>query len=126
MSPNARVTMNTVSIDKSIGARIRMYRKALGLSQTDLAQKIGITFQQVQKYESGANRVAASRLWDISDALGISVLSLFQDINENGGAGPGTPLELLDLYTAMPLTKQVELISYARQLSQKANNLASP
>jgi transcriptional regulator with XRE-family HTH domain len=118
--------MNATNIDKSIGARIRMYRKALGLSQTDLAKEIGITFQQVQKYESGANRVAASRLWDISDALGISVLSLFQDVSQDGGDGPGTPLELLDLYTAMPVTKQVELIAYARQLSQKTNNLASP
>ncbi|WP_294621680.1 helix-turn-helix transcriptional regulator [uncultured Roseovarius sp.] len=118
--------MNTVSIDKAIGARIRTYRKALGLSQTDLAKEIGITFQQVQKYESGANRVAASRLWDISDALGISVLSLFQDIGEDGGDGPGTPLELLDLYTAMPATRRVELMTYARQLSQKLQSSASP
>ncbi|WP_306151105.1 helix-turn-helix domain-containing protein [Roseovarius sp. MMSF_3281] len=110
--------MHTVNIDKAIGARIRMYRKALGLSQSDLAKQIGITFQQVQKYESGANRVAASRLWDTADALGVSVLSLFQDITQNGQDGPGTPLELLDLYTAMPLAKQIELMTYARQLSQ--------
>lgn len=114
--------MNT--IDKAIGSRIRMYRKALGLSQSDLAKEIGITFQQVQKYESGANRVAASRLWDISDALNVSVLSLFQDVAQNGDS-PGTPLELLDLYTAMPVAKQIELMSYARQLSQNSANTAS-
>jgi transcriptional regulator with XRE-family HTH domain len=114
--------MNT--IDKAIGSRIRIYRKALGLSQTDLAKTLGITFQQVQKYESGANRVAASRLWDISDALNVSVLSLFQDVAQNDD-GAGTPLELLDLYTAMPVAKQIALMSYARQLSQNTTTAAT-
>src|SRR6056297_1762854 len=105
------------TIDLAIGSRIRIYRKALGLSQSDLAGQIGITFQQVQKYESGANRVAASRLWSIADALGVSVLSLFQDVAQVDET-PGTPLELLDLYTALPANQQMELISFARQLSQ--------
>lgn len=107
------------TIDKAIGSRIRMYRKALGLSQSDLARELGITFQQVQKYESGANRVAASRLWSIADALGVSVLSLFQDVAQTDGETPGTPLELLDLYTGLSVNKQMELISFARQLSQR-------
>ena len=113
------------TIDKAIGSRIRMYRKALGLSQADLARELGITFQQVQKYESGANRVAASRLWGISDALGVSVLSLFQEVALAGGENPGTPLELLDLYTALPAPKQIELICFARQLSQNSVNTTS-
>ena len=112
------------TFDKAIGARIRMYRKALGLSQSDLARKIGITFQQVQKYESGANRVAASRLWSIADALGVSVLSLFQDVAQIHDETPGSPLELLDLYTAMPVAKQIELMSYARQLSRTTMSTA--
>jgi transcriptional regulator with XRE-family HTH domain len=56
-------------VDKSIGARIRARRLALGLSQEALASEIGITFQQVQKYEKGLNRVAAATLVDIARAL---------------------------------------------------------
>ncbi|MDE2495642.1 MAG: helix-turn-helix transcriptional regulator, partial [Alphaproteobacteria bacterium] len=53
------------AVDRVIGARIRAYRHERGLSQGDLAAKLGLTFQQVQKYENGLNRVAASRLFEI-------------------------------------------------------------
>lgn len=58
-------------IDVYIGQRIRIRRQLLGLSQEALAKKIGITFQQVQKYERGMNRIGASRLWDMMQVLGV-------------------------------------------------------
>lgn len=64
--------------DKHVGARVRMQRLALGMSQSKLADAIGLTFQQVQKYEKGANRMGASRLMQIADVLQVSVPSLFE------------------------------------------------
>src|SRR6202140_1213411 len=61
----------TTPVDAHIGQKIRARRNLLGLSQTDLAEAAGITFQQVQKYEKGINRVGASRLQQFSEALGV-------------------------------------------------------
>src|SRR3954452_5745259 len=65
-------------VDRHVGLRIRMRRKEMGVSQERLAEALGITFQQVQKYERGANRVSASKLWDIAGALRTPV-SYFYD-----------------------------------------------
>lgn len=64
-------------IDVEVGARIRQRRKLLGLSQAALADQIGVTFQQVQKYEKGSNRVGSSRLHQIAGVLGIEPAALF-------------------------------------------------
>jgi transcriptional regulator with XRE-family HTH domain len=66
------------AVDKYIGARMRDIRLSFNMSQADLAEKLGVTFQQVQKYEKGANRVSAVRLFDICEALGVSLASMFQ------------------------------------------------
>jgi transcriptional regulator with XRE-family HTH domain len=66
------------SVDKIVGRNVRIFRLAKGLSQTDLADKLGITFQQIQKYEKGTNRVGSGRLFEISQILGISLLALFE------------------------------------------------
>jgi transcriptional regulator with XRE-family HTH domain len=66
------------AVDKYIGARMRDIRLSFNMSQADLAEKLGVTFQQVQKYEKGANRVSAARLFDICEALGVSLASMFQ------------------------------------------------
>jgi transcriptional regulator with XRE-family HTH domain len=60
-------------LELSIGARLRARRRQLGLSQTDLAEKLGISFQQVQKYERGSNRIAASTLMIAAEALSTTV-----------------------------------------------------
>jgi transcriptional regulator with XRE-family HTH domain len=78
-------------IDLLVGSRIRMFRKGRKMSQAQLGKKLGVTFQQVQKYENGKNRVGASRLQMISTALDVPVGQLFTD-----GAGtsrtPAKPL----------------------------------
>src|ERR1700746_2268508 len=65
--------------DKHVGSRLRMRRLMLDMSQTDLANALGLTFQQVQKYEKGANRVSASRLQHLSQILQVPVSFLFED-----------------------------------------------
>lgn len=67
-------------IDAHVGQRITIRRKLLNLSQETLAKKLGVTFQQVQKYEKGKNRISASRLWDYSQILGVEINYFFQDM----------------------------------------------
>ncbi len=69
-------------IDIYIGQRIRIRRRLLGLSQEALSKKMGITFQQVQKYERGLNRIGASRLWDIMQILGVDANYFFMGMDE--------------------------------------------
>lgn len=68
-------------VDKHVGARIRLRRNILHLTQQKLADLLGLTFQQVQKYEKGLNRVGASRLWDISRVLEVSMDFFFEDMD---------------------------------------------
>lgn len=70
-------------VDVHVGNRIRLRRTLLGFSQQYMAQKLGLTFQQLQKYEKGFNRVGASRLYDISRVLGVSMNFFFEDMKEN-------------------------------------------
>ncbi len=67
-------------INQQIGRRIRSRRKQLDLSQSELGAAIGLTFQQVQKYESGANRIGAARLWEIAHVLKVSVTHFYDDL----------------------------------------------
>lgn len=69
-------------IDVHVGNRIRLRRLVLKLSQEKLADMLGITFQQVQKYEKGMNRVGSSRLWDLSKALNVSVSFFFDEMTD--------------------------------------------
>lgn len=79
---NFRVTNNN-AIDMHVGKRIRLRRTLLGMSQEQLGSELDITFQQVQKYERGANRVSASRLWDISQIYDSPINYFFDDMSEN-------------------------------------------
>jgi len=72
------------AVDVHVGKLIRARRRAIGLTQDELALAIGVTFQQVQKYERGANRVSASKLFASAQALGVPVASFFKDLEETG------------------------------------------
>ncbi len=67
-------------IDAHVGARVRLRRTLLGMTQTTLGDALGLTFQQVQKYENGKNRVSASRLYDLSRVLDVSIEHFFEDM----------------------------------------------
>jgi transcriptional regulator with XRE-family HTH domain len=69
---------SATAIDAYIGARMRARRIALSMTQADLGKVLGVTFQQLQKYEKGVNRVSAARLFDICKALGLSLSSMFE------------------------------------------------
>ncbi|MEL6424478.1 MAG: helix-turn-helix transcriptional regulator [Pseudomonadota bacterium] len=68
-------------VDEHVGQRIRHRRWMIGMTQQKLAELIGIKFQQVQKYETGTNRVSASRLWDISHAMDVPVSFFFEGLD---------------------------------------------
>ena len=100
-------------LDAMVGAKIRMFRINRGMSQTVLAERIGVTFQQVQKYEKGANRVGASRLSQIASVLGISVGELFES-SWDGASGLNSPIHLLAEPGALRVLK-----AYARTTSPR-------
>ncbi len=117
-------------LDVALGGRIRLRRRELGLSQGQLARQLGITFQQVQKYEHGTNRVSFSRLAEIAQAFKRSVADIVGDmdkanpspviarrighLNEPGAA------ELVEAYSAIQSPKQRRaLLSLTKQLAEK-------
>lgn len=116
-------------VDVHVGRRIRHRRWVVGMTQQNLAERVGIKFQQIQKYETGANRVSASRLWDIADALGVDISFFFEGLGEpeeqraSEGAMPSDLLgdkEALDLvrsYYAIPENQRRRLFELARVLS---------
>jgi transcriptional regulator with XRE-family HTH domain len=81
-------TRSATAVDTHVGQKIRARRNLLGLSQTELADAAGITFQQVQKYEKGANRVGAGRLMQVSEALGVPPSDVFEGVPTVGKKAP--------------------------------------
>ena len=79
---NFRVTNNN-AVDVHVGKRVRLRRTLLGMSQEQLGVSLNITFQQVQKYERGANRISASRLWDIGQILDVEISYFFDDMTDD-------------------------------------------
>jgi transcriptional regulator with XRE-family HTH domain len=94
-------------VDVHVGARIRTRRMLIGMNQETLARALGLTFQQVQKYEGGANRVSASRLAQIAEVLGVSVSYFFTDLDPAGGAPDAQETETREL---MQRSEAIELI----------------
>ena len=121
-------------VDVHVGKRIRHRRWLVGVTQQQLAEKVGIKFQQIQKYETGANRVSASRLWDIAEALEVDVSFFFSGMADAGavpsGADPTTvpsdilndkeALDLVRSYYSIPEEQRRRLFDLARVLSDVA------
>ena len=120
------------SVDVHVGKRIRHRRWMNGTTQQQLAEAVGIKFQQIQKYETGMNRVSASRLWDIANVLGVPVSFFFEGLDTGDqtatktGDLPGDiltdkeALELLRSYYAIPEHQRRRLFDLARVLSEAA------
>lgn len=101
----------------------------VGMTQQQLGDTVGIKFQQIQKYETGANRISASRMWDIANALEVSVSFFFEGL---GGQGSSTvdargdvltdkeALDLLRAYYSIPEAQRRKLFDLARVLSDAA------
>lgn len=120
----------THPVDVHVGKRIRHRRWLVGKTQQQLAEQVGIKFQQIQKYETGANRVSASRLWDIAEALDVSVSFFFEGIGESENRsssaipadlmGDKEALDLVRSYYAIPENQRRRLFDLARVLSNVA------
>ncbi len=89
------------AIDKHVGTRVRMRRMLIGMSQEKLGEALGITFQQIQKYEKGSNRIGASRLHHIASVLGVDVEFFFQGVPTTPGSESSTRISLAD-FLALP------------------------
>lgn len=119
-------------VDVHVGKRIRQRRWLIGMTQQKLAELVGIKFQQIQKYETGANRVSASRLWDIADALGVNVAFFFEGLRQDvegisleGNVpedlmGDKEAMDLVRSYYAIPENQRRRLFELARVLSDVA------
>ena len=106
-APYGRGTGVPDPIDVYVGARVRARRLLIGMNQETLAQRLGLTFQQVQKYEGGANRISASRLAEIAGVLGVGVEYFFQGL-EPGAAIHGPQQQ--EAHDRMQRPETIELI----------------
>lgn len=119
-------------VDVHVGKRLRHRRWLVGMTQQQLAEKVGIKFQQIQKYETGANRVSASRLWDISEVLDVPVSFFFEGLDVEQAAvakeermpsdlmGDKEAMELIRSYYSIPENQRKRLFDLARVLSDVA------
>ena len=119
-------------VDEHVGKRLRQRRWLVGMTQQQLAEHVGIKFQQIQKYETGANRVSASRLWDIASTLAVSINSFFDGLQAEKGVkiysdampsdlmGDKEALDLVRSYYAIPENQRRRLFDLARVLSDVA------
>ena len=97
-------------IDVHVGSRIRMRRQLVSMSQEKLGELLGITFQQVQKYEKGTNRISASRLYYASKILGVPVQAFFEDLpGSEGDAGFSEPAEDNSVMSSLMNTEGIQL-----------------
>ena len=97
-------------VDIHVGSRIRMRRTLLGLSQEKLGDALGLTFQQVQKYERGANRVGSSRLYEISRILDVPISFFFEEMTGDvSSAGAVAPVDAVEGAQRDPLAKRETL-----------------
>ena len=131
------VKKNPNPVDVHVGGRVRMRRILTGLSQEKLGEQLGLTFQQVQKYEKGSNRISASRLWQMAKILGVPVAFFFDDLPEDDetttqlgfgeSAGEGALMDFLSSTEGFQLNRafsQIEEPAVRRKLVELAKALA--
>jgi len=113
-------------VDLHVGQRLRHRRWLVGMTQQQLANAVGIKFQQIQKYESGANRISASRLWDLANALDVPVSFFFDGLERKDGGnkkvdagvlGDKETMELVRAYYGLEEIPRRRLLELAKALS---------
>mgnify|MGYP002528282353 CR=1 FL=1 len=109
-------------VDEHVGDRIRVRRTLLGMGQVKLGEALGLTFQQLQKYEKGANRVSASRLFQLSKILGVPVSYFFEDVSTDPVTQAHSSREDSEAVPADALTSResLELVRGYRGISDPA------
>lgn len=119
----AQPTLRAGAVDRHVGTRIRERRLLLGMSQQQLAEAIGVTYQQAHKYERGLNRISAGRLYAISQVLGVPVSWFFDGLGSGGPAAQLTQRQRLCLEVARNFA-QITNERHQTALSQMARALA--
>ncbi|MCC5980307.1 MAG: helix-turn-helix transcriptional regulator [Oceanicaulis sp.] len=120
-------------IDRHVGERLRRRRRLMGLTQKELAERVGIRFQQIHKYETGINRMTASRLYELARALGAPVEHFYEGLNGEGGMKGAQgdllarreTLELVRAYYRLGRAPRQRLLDLAKTL-QAALDPAGP
>jgi len=110
-------------VDRHVGRRVAALRLQRGFSQSDLARAIGLTFQQVQKYEKGTNRISASKLWDISRFLAVDIRHFFEDFAQDAGGVAEDQAAAFE-HTAKTTRSAIKLARLVPQLSVRKQKLA--
>ncbi|PRY23595.1 transcriptional regulator with XRE-family HTH domain [Aliiruegeria haliotis] len=118
----------THPVDVHVGKRVRHRRWKIAMTQQQLAKRVGIKFQRIQKYETGMNRISASRMWDIGEALDVPVSFFFEGLDDNHEGGTPTgdllgdreAMELVRSYYAIPENQRRRLFDLDRVLSEVA------
>lgn len=109
-------------IDRIVGQRLRWRRRELKLTQEQLGEKLGLTFQQVQKYEKGVNRISAGRLFEIAQALGITITYFYEGVDELLDLPDTVSLHEADHPPSLPVidTEAMELVTAFQKIGDKS------
>lgn len=119
-------------IDVLVGNRIRARRYALGISQSELGEAIGVRFQQIQKYETGANRVSASRLWAVAEKLSVDIEYFFEGLRPNQTSGAAKDrleprmrflcdqeaVEMMELFYRLPRSQRTAIMAIVKSMAE--------
>jgi len=118
----------THPVDMHVGARIVAIRLAKGLNQSDLARHLGLSFQQVQKYEKGSNRISASKLWELSVLLAVPISAFFEGLASDDGepvvleapadTNTASTREMARLVPTLPVDRQRLALDLVRMLAE--------
>lgn len=116
MSKELHLERTPNPIDRHVGLRIRLRRRELGVSQERLADSIGLTFQQVQKYERAANRVSASKLWEMAKALRTTITYFYEGLADPVATPAETDSETSDIQAFLMTPEGMELAALFPQI----------
>ncbi len=123
-------------VDEHVGKRLRHLRKLRGLSQSAVAEALGLTFQQVQKYERGANRISASKLYDAAKLLGVAIETFYEGLTVSGEKMPDADIlasvatdpdvaRLVRLFQSAPKSARQQILSLIEVLAKEKQRISS-
>lgn len=116
-------TRDPTDIDHIVSERILRRRTELAMSQPELAERVGVTFQQVQKYENGRNRISAGRLYEVAKALGVTIQYFYEGAPRLGYSRRGVSEEASD-FAGPAVGEEIELLAAFRRIERSASRKA--
>lgn len=111
--------MPTTDVDLFVGKRLRRRRRLLGMTQEELANQVGVRFQQIQKYECGGNRITASRLFALGTALNVNITYFFEGMAPDGSQAPANENNKLASSDVLSNKETLELVRAYYRLGER-------